>query len=137
MAQAGWEKCIARDTKLGCVVAIKVLPEAFTRDTDRLARFEREACVLASLDHPNIAAVYDLQKERGVHFIVMQLVKGETLRERLARGPLSLEDALSVFAQIAEALEAAHERGVIHRDLKPENTKLKIGDASLLCLWGN
>src|SRR3989442_16010106 len=101
----------ARDTKLGRDVALKVLPEAFARDADRLARFQREAQVLASLNHPNIAAIYGVE-ERA---LVMELVEGPTLAERIAQGPMPLDEALPIARQIAEALEYAHEKGVIHR----------------------
>src|SRR6185503_17965461 len=104
----------ARDTKLHRDVAIKVLPDLFASDPERLARFEREAHVLASLNHPNIAHVYGV--ESGA--LVMELVDGEDLSQRLARGPLPLEDALPIARQIADALETAHEYGVVHRDLK-------------------
>jgi Tol biopolymer transport system component len=114
----------ATDSKLKREVAIKVLPEAFAADTDRLARFEREAQVLAQLQHPNIAAVYGLEESSGVRALVMELVPGEDLSERLKRGPLPLDEALSVARQIAEALEEAHEKGIVHRDLKPANVKL-------------
>jgi eukaryotic-like serine/threonine-protein kinase len=114
----------ARDTRLGREVAIKVLPEAFTADMERLARFRREAQVLASLNHPHIAAIYGLEESGGVEALVLELVEGETLAERLARGPLPIEDAMEIARQIAEALEAAHERGIVHRDLKPANVKL-------------
>ncbi|MGH9366953.1 MAG: protein kinase domain-containing protein [Thermoanaerobaculia bacterium] len=114
----------ARDTKLGREVAIKVLPEAFAADTERLARFRREAQVLAALNHPHIAAIYGLEESRGVEGLVMELVPGETLAERLAGGPLPVEEALEVARQLAEALEAAHEKGIVHRDLKPANVKL-------------
>ncbi len=114
----------ARDTKLGREVAIKVLSEAFAQDKERLARFEREARLLASLNHPNIATIHDLEESEGVHFLVMELVPGETLAERIARGPIPLDEALPLFKQIAEGLEAAHEKGVIHRDLKPANVKV-------------
>ena len=109
----------ARDSRLGRDVAIKVLPEAFARDPERLARFEREARVLASLNHPNIAAIYGLEQSDGVQFLVLELVPGETLR-----GPLALDEALAMARQVAEALEAAHEKGVVHRDLKPANIKV-------------
>jgi serine/threonine-protein kinase len=111
----------AEDSQLGREVAIKVLPEAFTEDPERLARFEREARVLAALDHPNIAAIYGLDEAEGRKLLVMQLAPGETLQERIARGPIPLHDALAISRQIAEALEAAHEKGIIHRDLKPGN----------------
>jgi serine/threonine protein kinase/Tol biopolymer transport system component len=114
----------ARDTKLERDVAIKVLPEAFAADTDRLTRFKREARVLASLEHPNIGTIHDLQEVQGTSFIVMQLVEGETLADRLSRGALTIDEALPIFAQIAEALEAAHEKGIIHRDLKPANVRV-------------
>jgi len=109
------------DTKLGRDVAIKVLPKAFAKDKERLARFEREARIVASLNHPNIAAIYGLEERDGVHFLVLEYVPGETLADRIARGALSLEEALDIFAQIAKALEAAHEKGIVHRDLKPSN----------------
>jgi Tol biopolymer transport system component len=114
----------ATDPKLKREVAIKVLPEAFAEDADRLARFEREAQVLAQLQHPNIASIYGLEESGGVRALVMELVPGEDLAERLKRGPLPLDEALAVARQIAEALEAAHEKGIVHRDLKPANVKL-------------
>jgi len=109
----------ARDTKLGRDVAIKVLAEGFARDPERLARFEREARVLASLNHPNIAAIYGFERVDGVPFLVLEYVPGETLKS-----PLPIVEALRVSGQIAEALEAAHEKGVVHRDLKPANVKI-------------
>src|ERR1043166_2175994 len=111
----------ARDTRLGRDVAIKVLPDSFASDPDRLARFEREAQLLASLNHPNIATIHGLE-ERA---LVMELVEGPTLADRIAEGPIPVDEALPIARQIAEALEAAHERGVIHRDLKPANIKLR------------
>jgi len=96
-----------------------VLPEQFTKDPQRLARFEREAKLLAQLNHPNIAAIYGFEKAEGVHFLALELVEGETLAERVAKGPLPVEEALEYAIQIAEGVEAAHEKGVIHRDLKP------------------
>ena len=114
----------AEDTNLSREVAIKVLPEQFTQDPQRLARFEREAKLLASLNHPNIAAIYGLEEADGVRFLALELVPGETLQERVAKGPLPVEEALEVCRQIAEGLEAAHEKGVIHRDLKPANVKV-------------
>jgi Tol biopolymer transport system component len=119
----------ARDTRLKRDVAIKVLPDSFASDTERLARFEREAHVLASLNHPHIAAIYgveDAPAEAGshVHALVMELVEGETLAERLDRGPLPIAEALRIAAQMAAALEAAHEKGIVHRDLKPANVKI-------------
>jgi len=114
----------AQDTTLDREVAIKVLPEQFTQDPQRLARFEREAKVLASLNHPNIAAIHSFEHADDVHFLVLELVPGETLAERVAKGPLPVEEALEVCRQIAEGVEAAHEKGVIHRDLKPANVKV-------------
>jgi Tol biopolymer transport system component len=114
----------ARDTKLGREVAVKILPDSFARDPERLARFEREARVLASLNHPGIATLHGLENEAGTHFLVMELVPGETLAERFSQGRLSFAEALPLFRQIAEALEAAHGAGVVHRDLKPANIKV-------------
>ncbi len=104
----------ARDTKLDRDVALKVLPEAFTSDPDRLARFEREAKVLASLNHPNIGSIYGLEEAEGVRALVLELVEGPTLADRIKQGPIPVDEALPIAKQIAEALEAAHERGVIH-----------------------
>ena len=115
----------ARDTKLRRDVAIKVLPDEFSKDKDRLDRFEREARLLAKLNHPNIATLYGLEESDGQKFLVMELVEGETLAEHIARGPILVDEALSLFIAIAAGLEAAHEKGIIHRDLKPAN--LKIG----------
>jgi Tol biopolymer transport system component len=114
----------ARDGKLNRDVAIKVLPEAFALDAERLARFRREAQVLASLNHPHIAAIYGLEESGGIEALVLELVPGETLAERLVRGPIPVEEALEIARQIADALEAAHEKGIVHRDLKPANVKL-------------
>ncbi|HEV8609304.1 MAG TPA: protein kinase [Thermoanaerobaculia bacterium] len=114
----------AFDTRLGREVAVKTLPAAFSRDPERLARFEREARMLASLNHPSIAAIYGLEESDGGRFIVMELVPGETLSEKVSHGPLPLDEALKIARQIADALEAAHERGIIHRDLKPANIKV-------------
>jgi serine/threonine-protein kinase len=114
----------ARDTKLGRDVALKSLPQAFTNDPERMARFSREAQVLASLNNPNIAAIYGLEESAGTRALVMELVEGPTLAERIAKGPIPLEEALPIAKQIAEALEYAHERGIIHRDLKPANIKV-------------
>ena len=114
----------AEDTNLGREVAIKVLPEQFTQDPQRLARFEREAKLLASLNHPNIAAIYGLEEANGVRFLALELVPGDTLQERVAKGPVPVEEALEACRQIAEGVEAAHEKGVIHRDLKPANVKV-------------
>jgi Tol biopolymer transport system component len=114
----------ARDTKLKRDVAIKILPDEFSRDADRVARFQREAEVLASLSHPNIAGIYDLQLSGDMQFLVLELVEGETLADRIRRGPLPVEEALQIGKSICEALEAAHERGIVHRDLKPANIKI-------------
>ena len=118
------EVYLARDSKLKREVAIKVLPAAFANDRDRMMRFEREAQVLASLNHPNIAAIYGLEEWNGLRALVMELVEGPTLAERIAGNAMPLEQALPIAKQIAEALEAAHERGIVHRDLKPANIKL-------------
>ena len=115
----------ARDTSLGRDVAIKILPEVFAQDADRLARFEREAKTLASLSHPNIAVIHGLEKVHGTCALVMELVDGPTLADRLLAGALAAEEALPVARQIAEALEAAHEKGIVHRDLKPANIKVR------------
>ena len=114
----------ARDSKLGREVAIKTLPEEFAQDEERLVRFEREAKLLASLNHPNIAAIYGLEEDNGKRFLVLELVEGDTLAERLKHGATPVEESLKLALQIAEALEAAHEKGVIHRDLKPLNIKV-------------
>src|SRR5215204_4942861 len=115
----------ARDTKLDRDVAIKVLPEAFAHTADRLARFTREAKTLASLNHPHIAGIYGLEESSGVSALVMELVEGEDLSQRIARGAIPLDEALPIARQIADALEAAHEQGIVHRDLKPANIKLR------------
>ena len=115
----------ARDTKLNRDVAIKVLPDIFATDPERLARFKREAQVLAALDHPHIAHIHGLEDSDGIHALVMELVEGPTLAERIAQGPIPLTEALPIAKQIAEALEAAHEQGIIHRDLKPANVKVR------------
>ena len=114
----------ATDSKLGRSVAIKFLPEVFSHDADRVARFEREARLLASLNHPNIAAIYGLEQSAAHNFLVMELVPGETLAQRIKRGPIPVDESLGIAAQMADALEAAHEKGVIHRDLKPANVKV-------------
>jgi eukaryotic-like serine/threonine-protein kinase len=119
----------ARDPKLGRDVAIKVLPEAFARDAERMARFQREAKVLASLDHPNIATIHGLEESGGTRALVMQLVEGQTLADRIKLGPIPVDDAVRIAKQIADALEYAHERGIIHRDLKPANVKVTNDDA--------
>ena len=102
-----------------------MLPDAFTADPDRLARFEREAKVLASLNHPNIGAIYGLEKSGDTRALVLELVEGTTLADRIKQGPIPLDEALPIAKQIADALEAAHEKGIIHRDLKPANVKVK------------
>src|SRR3984893_1572021 len=134
----------AHDDKLGRDVAIKTLPYEFARDPEQLARFRREARPVASLNHPNIAAIYGLEESGDIDCLVMELVPGETLRERIARdGPLPVEEALRICCQIADALEAAHEKGIIHRDLKPANVKVtpqgkvKVLDFGLAkAIWG-
>ena len=115
----------ARDTKLHRDVAIKVLPEALAHDIERLARFEREARTLASLNHPNIAQIHGLEESDGIKALVMELVEGPTLADRIVKGPIPLDEALPIAKQIAEALEAAHEQGIVHRDLKPANVKVR------------
>jgi len=115
----------ATDTNLKRQVAIKVLPDAVAADAERVARFQREAEVLASLSHPNIAIIHGLQRGDGVMALVMEFVEGPTLADRIARGPIPIDEALQIAAQIAEALESAHEQRVIHRDLKPANIKLR------------
>ena len=115
----------ATDTKLNRQVALKILPEAFATDPDRLARFQREAQVLASLNHPNIAQIHGIEEDEGTRALVLELVEGPTLADRIAKGPIPIDEALPIAKQIAEALEAAHEAGVIHRDLKPANIKVK------------
>jgi serine/threonine-protein kinase len=114
----------ARDTKLKREVAIKILPDEFSRDPERVARFQREAEVLASLNHPNIAGIYDLAEATGSRFLVLELVEGETLAERIERGPVPVDEALRIGISICEALEAAHEKDIVHRDLKPANVKI-------------
>jgi serine/threonine protein kinase len=114
----------ARDLKLKREVAIKILPEEFSRDADRVSRFQREAEVLASLNHPNIGNIYDLGEQNGSRYLVLELVEGESLTDLIARGPIPVEEALRIALQICEALEVAHERGIIHRDLKPANIRL-------------
>src|SRR5713226_768484 len=123
----------ATDSRLGRDVALKVLPEAFACDAERMARFEREAKVLASLNHPNIASIYGLEESNSARALVMELVEGQTLAERIKQGTLPLDESLSIAKQIAEGLEYAHERGIIHRDLKPANVKL-TGDGQVKLL---
>jgi serine/threonine protein kinase len=114
----------AHDTRLNRDVALKVLPDAFAHDADRLARFTREAQTLAALNHPHIASIYGLEESDGVRALVMELVEGDDLSQRIARRAIPLDEALPIAKQIAEALEAAHEQGIIHRDLKPANIKV-------------
>jgi serine/threonine protein kinase/Tol biopolymer transport system component len=114
----------ARDTRLGRDVAIKILPHVFSTDSERTARFEREARLLAALNHPHIGAIHGLEESDGVRALVLELVEGETLAERIARGPVPITEALQIARQIAEALDAAHEKGIVHRDLKPANIKI-------------
>lgn len=132
----------AQDTKLGRDVAIKVLPAAFVHDPERLSRFQREARMLAALNHPNIATIYGLEQTDGVHFLIMELVPGESLADRVKSGPVRMEEALKIAVQIAEALEAAHEKNITHRDLKPANVKVtpegkvKVLDFGLAKVFG-
>ena len=114
---------LARDTKLDRDVAIKTLPEELVQDKDRLQRFEREARLLASLNHPNIASIYGLEEVDGKRYLILEYIEGETLEERLRNGAIPVDEALPIAIQIAEAIEAAHDKGVIHRDLKPANIK--------------
>ena len=114
----------ARDTRLDRDVAIKVLPGEFSRDKDRLARLEREAKLLAQLNHPNIATLHGLEEAHGQKFIVMELIEGETLAERIASGPIPVDEAMLLFQQIAGGLAVAHAKGIVHRDLKPANIKI-------------
>ena len=113
----------ARDTKLGRDVALKIIPDAFALDADRVARFKREAQVLASLNDPHIAAIYGFEDSGQTHALVLELVEGETLADRIAQGAIPLDEALPIAKQIAEALEAAHEQAIIHRDRKPANSR--------------
>ena len=115
----------ATDTQLGRDVALKILPDAFAADPDRLARFQREAQVLASLNHPNIAQIHGIEKSEDTQALVLELVEGPTLADRIAKGPIPIDEALEIAKQIADGLEAAHEAGVIHRDLKPANIKVR------------
>jgi len=116
----------ARDTRVDRAVALKVLPEEFFEDSERRTRFEREAKLLASLNHPGIAVLYSFEEISGRHILSMELIEGEDLAQRIASGPLPLEETLSYARQIAEALEAAHEKGIVHRDLKPANVKVTL-----------
>jgi len=126
----------AKDSKLKREIAIKVLPETFVRDAAAAARFQREAEALASLNHPNIGAIYDIAEAKDSKFLVLELIEGETLAERIARGPIPLDEALPIARQIAEGLEAAHEKGVVHRDLKPGNVKLTPGGVAKVLDFG-
>ena len=117
----------ARDSRLGREVAVKVLPEQVSWDRDRLARFQREAQVLAQLNHPAICSIFGIEEAEGVHALVLELVEGPTLEEKIASGPIPLEEAVPIARDVASALEAAHEKGIVHRDLKPANVKLTAG----------
>jgi serine/threonine-protein kinase len=131
----------AIDTTLGREVAIKLLPSNVARDAERLARFRREAHLLASLNHPNIAVIYGLEEADDTPFLALELIEGDDLSARLTRGPVPLTEALEIARQIAEALEAAHDRGIVHRDLKPANVKVtpegvvKVLDFGLAKAW--
>ena len=114
----------AHDTKLGRDVAIKMLPQIFASDHDRLARFDREARMLASLNHPHIGAIYGVEQSEGAPALILELVEGPTLADRLAQGPIPLTESLGIARQVVDALVAAHQRGVVHRDLKPGNIKI-------------
>src|SRR5687767_1619697 len=126
----------ATDPRLRRDVAIKILPEAFAADADRLARFEREARVLASLNHPHIGGIHGFEEDGDVRALVLELVEGATLGERLLAGPLSIGEALTYSRQVAEALEAAHEKGICHRDLKPSNIKITPGGQAKVLDFG-
>src|SRR5262245_48503098 len=115
----------ARHRKLERDVAIKILPEALAADPDRIARFEREAKTLAALNHPGIAHIHGLEESDGIRALVLELVDGPTIADRIAQGPIPLDETLAIVRQIAEALEAAHEQGIVHRDLKPANVKMR------------
>src|SRR5262245_61539365 len=114
----------AHDVKLGRDVAIKLLPEDFAQDAEYVTRFLREAKILAALNHVNVGAIYDLLNVANTHFLILELVEGETLADRIARGPLPVDEAVRIAVQIVEALEAAHQTGIVHRDLKPANIKI-------------
>jgi serine/threonine-protein kinase len=126
----------ARDSRLGRDVAVKVLPEAFARDAERLSRFQREAKVLASLNHPNIASIYGLEDSGPTHALVMELVEGPTLADRIRSGPIPVDEAVLIAKQIADGLEYAHERGIVHRDLKPANIKVSRDDSVKILDFG-
>jgi eukaryotic-like serine/threonine-protein kinase len=130
------EVYLAQDTRLGRSVAIKILPDKFSCDAQRMARFEREAKLLASLNHPHSASIYGLEESTGVRALVMELLDGPTLAERIKQGSLPLDEALPIAKQIAEALEYAHERGIIHRDLKPANVKIAPDGAAKVLDFG-
>lgn len=115
---------LGRDTRLDRAVAVKALPENLLHDADRLARFEREARTLASLNHPNVAGIYGVEEHEGAKYLILEFVEGETLADRIDRGPIPVDDAIDIAAQIALGVEAAHDAGVIHRDLKPGNVKI-------------
>jgi serine/threonine protein kinase len=131
------EVYLAKDLSLNREVALKFLPDIFSVDPERMARFEREARLLASLNHPNIGAIHGLEQTGETRFLVLELVEGETLAHRLSKGPLSLDDTLGTCRQIAEALEAAHEKGIIHRDLKPSNVMITAGGTVKLLIYLN
>jgi serine/threonine-protein kinase len=118
----------ARDTRLQRDVALKILPELFAADPDRRARFTREAHLLASLNHPHIGSIYGIEEASGMTALVLELIEGPTVADRIAHGPIPIAEALLIAAQIADALDAAHEKGIIHRDLKPANIKLTADD---------
>ena len=127
---------LAQDTRLGRAAAIKALPEDVAGDPDRLARFEREAKALASLSHPNVAGIYGLEESEGRRYLALEYVEGESLAERLARGPLSISETIEVGLQIAAGIEAAHEAGIIHRDLKPGNVIITASDQAKVLDFG-
>src|SRR5271157_5180648 len=126
----------SRDSKLGREVALKVLPSSVGVDADRLARFSREAKVLAALNHPNIAAIYGLEDSGATHALVMELVEGPTLADRIRSGPIPIDEVLRIARQMCEAVEYAHERGIVHRDLKPANVKLTSDGAVKILDFG-
>ena len=123
--KAEWGRCTERPTRRWGVVALKILPDSFAQDAARLGRFEREARTLASLNHPHIAAIYGVERSAGMYALVMELVEGEDLSQRIAGSPIPVSEGLPIARQIAEALDAAHEQGIVHRDLKPANIRLR------------